>query len=62
MIVLYRSRNKDVATLNSIVATRTIVLAAKSGLMRNIVLATFMGTHKIRPFIVYPVRVHAFFD
>ena len=29
--VLYRSRNKDVATLNSIVATRKIVVAAKSG-------------------------------
>ena len=28
---MYRSRNKDVATLNSIVATRKIVLAAKSG-------------------------------
>ena len=28
---LYRSRNKDVAILDSIVATRKIVVAAKSG-------------------------------
>ena len=43
---LYRSRNKDVATLNSIVATRKIVVAAKSG---HIFVAWYYSATKLWP-------------